>query len=89
VSFGKADAVSAGLGAPWLLTVPRGTPVQTTVALTAGLEAPVAKGAVIGKVVATAQGKQVGEAPLVAQAEVERSGWLMLAWQHAGKLIGK
>ncbi len=49
----------------------------------------VAKGAVIGKVIATSNGKPVGEAPLVAQAEVERSGWLLRAWQHVAKLIGK
>jgi D-alanyl-D-alanine carboxypeptidase (penicillin-binding protein 5/6) len=63
--------------------------VQTTVALTAGLEAPVAKGAVIGKVMATANGKPVGEAPLVAQVDVERSGLFLLGWQHLLQLIGK
>ena len=89
VSFGKADTVAAGLAAPWLLTVPRGTQVQTTVELKPGLEAPVAKGAVIGKVIATAKGQPVGEAPLVAQAEVERSGLLLRAWQHVMKLLGK
>jgi D-alanyl-D-alanine carboxypeptidase (penicillin-binding protein 5/6) len=89
VSFGKADTVAAGLAAPWLLTVPRGTTVQTAVELKAGLDAPIAKGAVIGKVVATANGKPVGEAPLVAQAEVQRSGWLLLAWQHVRKLFGQ
>jgi len=65
VSFGKADTVAAGLGAPWMLTVQRGQQVQTSVVLNSGLEAPVAKGAVIGKVVATSNGKPVGEAPLV------------------------
>ena len=89
VSFGKSDTVAAGLGSPWLLTVPRGTTVQTAVELKPGLEAPVAKGTVIGKVVATANGKPVGEAPLVAQAEVARSGWLLLAWQHVTRLFGK
>jgi len=39
--------------------------VQTSVELKPGLEAPVAKGTVIGKVVATSNGKPVGEAPLV------------------------
>jgi D-alanyl-D-alanine carboxypeptidase (penicillin-binding protein 5/6) len=63
--------------------------VQTAVELKPGLEAPVAKGTVIGKVVATANGKPVGEAPLVAQAEVARSGWLLLAWQHVTRLFGK
>ena len=89
VSFGKADTVAAGLGAPWMLTVPRGQQVQTSVELTPGLEAPVAKGAVIGKVVATSNGKPVGQAPLVAQAEVERAGLLLRMWQHMARLFGK
>jgi len=89
VSFGKADTVAAGLGSPWMLTVPRGQQVQTTVELQSGLEAPVAKGTVIGKVLATSNGKPVGEAPLVAQADVERSGLLLRAWQHITRLFGK
>jgi D-alanyl-D-alanine carboxypeptidase (penicillin-binding protein 5/6) len=82
ISFGKTDTVAAGLGAPWMLTVPRGQQVQTTVELKPGLEAPVAKGAVIGKVIATSNGKPVGETPLVAQADVERAGLLQRMWQH-------
>jgi len=89
VSFGKADTVAAGLGAPWMLTVPRGQQVQTAVEIKPGLEAPVAKGAVVGKVVATSNGKPVGEAPLVAQADVERSGLLLRGWQHLTRLFGK
>ncbi len=89
VSFGKVDTVAAGLGAPWMLTVPRGQQVQTTVELKPGLEAPVTKGSVIGKVVATSNSKPMGEAPLVAQADVERAGLLLRAWQHVAKLFGK
>jgi len=89
LSFGVTDTVSAGLGAPWMLTVPRGVQVQTSVELKSGLEAPVAKGAVIGRVIATSNGKPVGEAPLVAQAEVERAGLLQRLWQHLAKLFGK
>jgi len=89
LSFGKADTVAAGLGAPWMLTVPRGQQVQTSVELKPGLEAPVTKGSVIGKVVATSQGKPVGEAPLVAQVDVERAGLLLRSWQHVTKLFGK
>ena len=88
VVFGKADTVPAVMGGPWMLTVPRGQPVQTTVELKPGLEAPIAKGAVIGKVVATSKGKPVGETPLVAQTEVERSGLLLRAWQHVTHLFG-
>jgi len=89
VAFGKTDAVNAVLGAPWSLTVPRGQQVQTKVELQASVEAPVAKGAVIGKVIATVNGKPLGEAPLVAQAEVERSGFLLRMWQHILRLFGK
>lgn len=89
VNFGKADTVAAGLGAPWLLTVPRGQQVQTSVEIKTSLEAPVAKGDVVGKVLATANGKPIGEAPLVAQADVERANFLMRAWQHITKLFGK
>lgn len=89
LSFGKADTVASGLGAPWMLTVPRGQQVQTSVELKPGLEAPVAKGAVIGKVVATSNGKPMGEAPLVALADVERSGMLQRMWQHLAKLLGR
>ena len=88
VSFGKADTVPAVLSAPWMLTVPRGQPVQTTVEFKPGLEAPIAKGTVIGKVVATSKGKPVGETTLVAQTEVERSGLLLRAWQHVTHLFG-
>ena len=89
VNFGKVDTVAAGLGSPWTLVVPRGQKVETSAQLKPDLEAPVAKGAVIGKVVATSNGKPVGEAPLVAQAEVERSGLMLRAWQHVAKWFGK
>src|SRR6478672_2506524 len=89
VSFGKADTVTAGLAAPWTITVPRGQQVQTSSQIRTDLEAPVAKGTVIGKVVATSNGKPVGEAPLVAQADVERSGFMRRSWQRMKGLFGK
>ena len=69
--------------------MPRGQQVQTSVELKAALEAPVAKGTVIGKVVATSNGKPVGQAPLVAQAEVARSGLMLRMWQHVSRWVGK
>ncbi|QHI98462.1 serine-type D-Ala-D-Ala carboxypeptidase [Xylophilus rhododendri] len=86
VRFGTVDTVAAGLQSPWSLMVPRGQQVQTTTEVLPNLEAPVAKGAVIGKVVAKVNGQPVGEAPLVAQAEVLRAGFLMRTWQ---RLTGK
>jgi serine-type D-Ala-D-Ala carboxypeptidase (penicillin-binding protein 5/6) len=89
VSFGKTDTVAAGLGAQWMLTVPRGQQVQTTAEIKTGLEAPINKGTVIGKVIATANGKPMGEAPLIALGEVERAGLMLRMWQHVAKLFGK
>jgi D-alanyl-D-alanine carboxypeptidase (penicillin-binding protein 5/6) len=89
VIFGKADTVAAGLGAPWTLTVPRGQQVQTSAQIKPDLEAPIAKGAVIGKVVATSNGKPVGEAPLVAQADVERAGFFQRTWQRVTRMFAK
>lgn len=89
VRFGKADTVAAGLSAPWLVTVPRGQQVQTAVEMLPNLEAPIAKGAVVGMVIATANGKTVAKTPLLAQADVERAGLVLRMWQHVTQLFGK
>jgi D-alanyl-D-alanine carboxypeptidase (penicillin-binding protein 5/6) len=88
VGSGKQSTVPAVLGAPWLVTVPRGQQVQTRFETQADLQAPVAKGAVVGKVIATSNGKTVGESPLVAQVEVERAGLLLRAWHSVTRLFG-
>ena len=71
------------------MTVPRGQKVETAVQLKPDLEAPIAKGAVVGKVVASANGKPLAETPLVAQADVERAGFFLRAWQGVTGLFGK
>jgi D-alanyl-D-alanine carboxypeptidase (penicillin-binding protein 5/6) len=74
---GVVPTVAAGVAQAWTLVVPKGqsATVQTTVVLTPGLTAPIAPGAVVGKIVATAGGKPLGEAPIVALAAVERAGF--------------
>jgi D-alanyl-D-alanine carboxypeptidase (penicillin-binding protein 5/6) len=91
VKYGVVPEVTAGLAQPWTLVVPKGktAAVQTAIALTPGLEAPIAKGAVIGKIVATADGKPVGEAPVVAQAAVERAGFFKRLGQRISGLFSK
>jgi D-alanyl-D-alanine carboxypeptidase (penicillin-binding protein 5/6) len=89
VRYGKADTFPAGLASAWTVTVPRGQKVETAVQLKPDLEAPIAKGAVVGKVVATANGKPLAETPLVAQADVERAGFFMRGWQSVTGLFGK
>ena len=91
VLYGVAPTVTAGVAQAWTLMVPKGqaATVQTAVTLTPGLEAPIAKGAVIGKVVATAGGKQLGEAPVTALAGVERAGFFQRIGQRISGLFSK
>jgi len=88
---GVVPTVAAGVPQAWTLVVPKGQSgaVQTSVVLNPTLEAPIAKGAVIGKIVATANGKQLGEAPVVALAAVERAGFFERLRQHIAGLFSK
>ena len=88
---GVVPTVAAGVAQAWTLVAPKGkaAAVQTAVTLNPGLEAPIAKGAVIGKVVASADGKQVGEAPVVALAAVERAGFFQRIGQRISGLFSK
>lgn len=89
VQFGKADSVRAGVAKDWDLMVPRGqaSRLQTSAQLHADLTAPIAQGAVVGKVVATLDGKVYAEQPLVAFEAVERAGFFLRTWQHLRKLF--
>lgn len=89
VQFGKADTVAAGVTADWNLMVPRGqaSQVRTTVQLNPEIKAPIVQGAVLGKVVATVDGKPYGEQNLVALQPVEQSGFVLRTWQHIRKLF--
>ena len=91
VLYGVAPDVAAGVAQPWTLLIPKGqgAAVKTSVSLNPGLEAPIAKGAVIGKVVATVNGKQLGEAPVVALAGVERAGFFQRMRQRISGLFSK
>ena len=91
VLYGVAPDVAAGVTQPWTLVIPKGqaAAVKTSVSLNPALEAPIAKGAVIGKVVATANGKQLGEAPVVALAAVERAGFFQRIRQRISGLFSK
>jgi D-alanyl-D-alanine carboxypeptidase (penicillin-binding protein 5/6) len=84
VLYGTAPNVAAGVAKTWTLVIPKGqnATVQTSVSLTPDLTAPVDKGAVIGKIVASAGGKQLGEAPIVALASVTRAGFFQRIGQH-------
>ena len=91
VLYGVVPTVTAGVAQAWTLMVPKGkgAAVQTAVTLTPGLTAPIAKGAVIGKIVATADGKPLGEAPVVALAAVERAGFFQRIGQRISGWFSK
>jgi len=91
VLYGVAPTVAAGVAQAWTVVVPKGqaATVQTSVSLTPGLTAPIAKGAVIGKIVATAGGKPIGESPIIALAGVERAGFFQRIGQHISGLFSK
>ena len=88
VQLGLTDTVPVGLTHDWSLTLPRGQGqrLSTSVQLNPGLEAPVTKGAVIGKVVALLDNKPYAEQPLVALQPVAHSGLLRSIWQHLRQL---
>ncbi len=91
VLYGVAPDVAAGVAQALTLVIPKGqaAAVKNTVSLNPGLEAPIAKGAVIGKVVVTANGKPLGEAPVVALAGVERAGFFLRMRQHISGWFSK
>jgi len=91
VQYGVAPDVAAGAAQALTLVIPKGqaAAVKTSVTLNSGLEAPIAKGAVIGKLVVTANGKQLGEAPVVALAGVERAGFFLRLRQRISGWFSK
>lgn len=91
VLFGETPDVTVGVANAWSLTVPKGSSgaIKTEVTLNPGLEAPIAKGAVVGKVVATANGKPVGEMPVVALGDVQRAGFFKRLWQRVTGMFSK
>jgi D-alanyl-D-alanine carboxypeptidase (penicillin-binding protein 5/6) len=91
VLYGVAPTVAVGTAQAWTMTVPKGKAgaIQTSISLNPDITAPIAKGAVLGKIVATAGGKQVGEAPIVALASVERAGFFQRIGQRISGLFSK
>lgn len=84
VRFGKVDEVSVGLTQDVVATVPRGqgAKIQSEVKLNPDLTGPIAKGAVLGKVVLTLDGQPYAEQPVVALEAVEEAGFFKKLWQR-------
>jgi D-alanyl-D-alanine carboxypeptidase (penicillin-binding protein 5/6) len=84
VWFGKADEVTIGLKDSLSVTLPRGQAanIKSQLVVNPDLKAPIAKGQVIGKVIATLEGKTLSEQPLVALQAVEESGFFARLMDH-------
>jgi D-alanyl-D-alanine carboxypeptidase (penicillin-binding protein 5/6) len=89
VESGKVDRLPVGIAGDWPLTVPRGQPqaLQTSFQFNKDITAPIAKGEVVGSVVATVNGKWFAQEPLIALGPVERAGFVQRAWQHMRNLF--
>jgi len=77
VWFGQTDTLSVGLAEGLSVTLPRGqaNKVQTQFSVQPNLQAPIQQGQVIGKLIASLDGKPIAERPLVALQAVEQASF--------------
>jgi len=89
--LGKVDTVNVGLTDPLQVTLPRGqsAQVQTTLSVSPNLTAPIQKGQVVGKVIATLDGKTLVERSLVALEPVEQAGFFSRMIDHIKMFFSK
>ena len=81
---GEADNVAVGVGAPLLVSTPRGKydRLKATMDLPKSLVAPIAKGQKLGTVKVTLDGKIIAQSPLVALNAVEEGGFFKRLWHE-------
>ncbi|KXZ70380.1 D-alanyl-D-alanine carboxypeptidase PBP5/6 [Acinetobacter venetianus] len=84
VWFGKEDEVQIGLAENFSVTMPKGRAdnIKTQLVVQPKLNAPLAKGKVVGKLVASLDGKVIAEKPLVALKPVEEAGFFARMIDH-------
>ncbi len=84
VWFGKTDEVELGLAEHFNVTMPKGQAdkIKTQLVVQPKLNAPLAHGQVVGKLVASLDGKVIAEKPSVALKPVEESGFFARMIDH-------
>ncbi|GAC1373582.1 MAG: hypothetical protein NVSMB40_10010 [Aquirhabdus sp.] len=89
--LGKVDVLNVGLTDAMKVTLPRGQAAQVQVALSIlpNLTAPIQKGQVVGKVIATLSGKTLAERPLVALEPIEEAGFFSRMMDHIKMFFSK
>ena len=89
VWFGKEDDVQIGLAENFNVTMPKGQAdkIKTQIVVQPKLNAPLAKGQVVGKLVASLDGKVIAEKPLVALKPVEEAGFFARIIDHIKQFL--
>ena len=84
VLFGQENSVKIGLAENFNVTMPKGkaNEIKTQLVVQPKLTAPLQKGQVVGKFVATLDGKVIAEKPLVALEAVEEAGFFSRMIDH-------
>ncbi|EMY7730606.1 D-alanyl-D-alanine carboxypeptidase PBP5/6 [Acinetobacter baumannii] len=84
VWFGKENEVQVGLAENFNVTMPKGKAdgIKTQLVVQPNLNAPLQKGQVVGKLVASLDGKVIAEKPLVALKPVEEAGFFARLIDH-------
>lgn len=84
VYFGKENEVQIGLAENFNVTMPKGKAdaIKTQLVVRPKLTAPLQKGQVVGKYVASLDGKVISEKPLVALQAVEEAGFFARLIDH-------
>lgn len=84
VWFGKESDVQIGLAETFNVTMPKGqaNAIKTQLVVQPKLTAPLKKGQVVGKYVASLDGKVIAEKPLVALKAVEEAGFFARMLDH-------
>lgn len=84
VWFGKESDVQIGLAETFNVTMPKGqaNAIKTQLVVQPKLTAPLKKGQVVGKYVASLDGKVIAEKPLVALKDIEEAGFFARMLDH-------
>lgn len=84
VWFGQKNEVDVGLAENFNVTMPKGQAdkIKTQLVVQPKLNAPLQKGQVVGKLVASLDGKVIAEKPLVALKSVEEAGFFSRMIDH-------
>ncbi|WP_111892697.1 D-alanyl-D-alanine carboxypeptidase PBP5/6 [Acinetobacter sp. MB5] len=91
VWFGKENEVPAGLAESFNVTMPKGqaSDIKTSLQISNEVNAPLKQGQVIGKLVATLDGKVIAEKPVVALKEVDEAGFFSRLIDHIKQFFSK